>query len=158
MRIGVLSDTHGYFDPQLPQRFAGVDQIVHCGDIGDVSVIERLRALAPVSAVLGNVDVQHLKGVFPEELHAEFGGVRCYVRHIGMPPGSVTDGFDLKLRQMKARVFAFGHSHRSVIGEHGGILFFNPGSAGRKRFHLPRTAGILHLESNNIRAELFSLE
>ncbi|MBI3091963.1 MAG: metallophosphoesterase family protein [Candidatus Tectomicrobia bacterium] len=158
MRIGVLSDTHGFFDPQLCTRFAGVAHIVHCGDIGHADVIERLRSLAPVSAVLGNVDLPHLRGAFPEELQLELGGVRCFVRHQGMAPQELTSEFEQQLRKAGVRVFAFGHSHRPLVGEHGGVLFFNPGSAGRKRFHLPRTAGLLHLEGATVRAEIVPLE
>jgi hypothetical protein len=132
--IGVVSDTHGYYDPRLDEVFAGAVHIVHAGDVGS-GVLPRLRALAPLTAVAGNTD---LPGAAEADLaweeQATVAGRRLIVCHIGKSlmgrHDPVAEGFDLVVS---------GHTHIAKVEWRGGTLFLNPGSAGRARFGRPRT-------------------
>ncbi len=137
--IGVVSDTHGYYDPVLDELFAGAARIVHAGDVGQWSIIERLRQLAPVTAVTGNVDWPDYTIDLPDVATAEVLGLRVLVGHIGKRliaahPDPGAEGFDLVVS---------GHSHRAAIEWRGATLFLNPGSAGKRRFNDPRTAALV---------------
>lgn len=133
MRIGVIADTHGLFDPAILRHFEGVDHILHAGDIGKRSVIERLQTIAPVTAVSGNVDDE--QGGFPSEVVVELAGRRIAVRHILYEGGMLTEAGRAFLEREQPDVCAFGHTHRPKTEWFGKMLLFNPGSA---RFKLPR--------------------
>jgi len=137
--IGVISDTHGYLDPQVIKLFSGVDHILHAGDIGPASLIRQLEKIAPVTAVAGNCDL--LKG-FRETEVVELGGRTFFLRHIVdvRSPGA---GLRALLELEKADAVIFGHSHRPYCERQGGVLLFNPGSAGQQRFNLPLSVGII---------------
>ena len=132
--IGVVSDTHGYYDPQLDELLAGAARIIHAGDIGTADVLARLRALAPVTAVLGNTDLPYWDDGLPWETEAEALGLRILLCHIGKSlmgrHDPVAEGFDLVVS---------GHSHKAAVEWRGRTLFLNPGAAGKGRFGLPRT-------------------
>ena len=136
--IGVLSDTHGYYDPQLDGLFAGAAGIVHAGDIGDCSILERLKALAPLTAVAGNTDSPLSAPDLPWEVEVEIAGIRIIVCHIVASlmgkHDPVAEGFDLVVS---------GHSHKAALEWRGETVFLNPGSAGRPRFGQPRTAALV---------------
>ena len=136
--IGVVSDTHGYYDPLLDELFAGVVHIVHAGDFGTLDVLQRLRALAPLTVVCGNVDLPTFGEQFPWEAEVEISGLRFLVGHVGK---SVTGAHDPVAEGVD--VVVSGHSHRPAIEWRGATLFLNPGSAGRQRFSLPRTAALI---------------
>lgn len=172
MKIGVISDTHGLFDPRLKELLAGVDAIVHCGDVGSPQVLDELRLIAPVQAVAGNVDGRELK--LPPSLTLTWEGVQVEARHVlPVPPSELQHWADgallgtmhparrdafLKAFSAATRVVMFGHSHKPCLVTLGHLLFFNPGSAGPKRFSLPRTAGVLEIFPRGVRGSVLSLE
>ena len=147
MLVGVISDTHGYIDPRLEAAFAGVEAIIHAGDVGSVAVLQSLAAIAPVYAVQGNNDVP-LGGLGLEErLNLELGGCSVHVVH------HVIDAQPLPQTQ----VVVFGHSH-VVLNEHrGGLLYLNPGAAGRRGFHRLQTVALLRIEDGRVEATLREL-
>ncbi len=136
--IGVVSDTHGYYDPQLDELFAGAERIVHAGDIGTLDVLSRLRALAPVTAVLGNTDLPYWEDDLPRETEVEALGLRILLCHIGKSlmgrHDPVAEGYDLVVS---------GHSHKAAVQWREQTLFLNPGAAGKGRFGIPRTLALV---------------
>ncbi|MBI4402170.1 MAG: metallophosphoesterase family protein [Nitrospirae bacterium] len=149
MRIGVIADTHGLFDRAILRHFDGVDHILHAGDIGDQSVIAQLEKLAPVTAVSGNVDGYERSGYKPETV-VELGGRRIAIRHIVFEGGKLTKEGRAFLEREQADVCVFGHTHQPTAEWLGSTLLFNPGSAGPKRFKLPRGLGLLTIEGRTI--------
>lgn len=156
IRIGVIADTHGLFDPAILRHFQEVDHIIHAGDIGDASVIERLRAIAPVTAVSGNVDGYGRSG-YPSERIIELGGRRIALRHILYEGGKLTKDGRAFLEREHPDICIFGHTHQPKAEWFGQTLLFNPGSAGPKRFTLPRGLGILTIEWGRIEPTLIIL-
>jgi len=149
LRIGVIADTHGLFDRAILRHFEGVDHILHAGDIGDPSVIVQLEKLAPVTAVSGNVDGYERSG-FPPETVLELGGKRVAIRHIVYEGGKLSGEGRAFLDRERPDVCVFGHTHQPKAQRSGSILLFNPGSAGPKRFKLPRGVGILTIKNGTI--------
>ncbi len=154
--IGVIADTHGLFDPAIRRHFRHVDHIFHAGDIGKRSVIEQLEQIAPVTAVSGNVDdgEQH---VFPSEAIIELAGRRIAIRHILYQGGNLTEGGRAFLQKTDPDICIFGHTHQPRIDWFGKTLLFNPGSAGPKRFSLPRGIGRLTILKEKILPKLIRL-
>jgi uncharacterized protein len=149
--IGVISDTHGVLRPEAVAALQGVDAIIHAGDVGAPAVLERLGELAPLTAVRGNND----RGPWAEKLPVtgtlEIGGVVLYVLH------------DVKALDLDPRVAGFaaviaGHSHQPRQEERDGVLYFNPGSAGPRRFRLPVSIGRLTVEDGQLRARIVALD
>ena len=149
-RIGLISDTHGLLRGEAIAVLEGSDEIVHAGDIGDAAILERLGDIAPVAAVRGNVDhgVWALK--LPETEFLEVDGGSVYVLHI-------LAKLDLQPEAAGIRAVIYGHSHVPRQEAKDGVLYFNPGSAGPKRFHLPVTVGKLIVEQGEIRSEIVEL-
>jgi uncharacterized protein len=154
VRLGIVSDLHGRFDPLLPKVLDGVERIVLAGDTVDETLIERLREIAPVDAVRGNND--HSPGLLalPELLQLEIAGTKILVAH---------DRKDRRLGAVLARsrpdVLVVGHSHQPLLTREGTVLIVNPGSAGPRRFRLPRTAGTMTLSHGRApRVSLWDLE
>jgi putative phosphoesterase len=143
MRIGLISDTHGLLRPEALGFLAGSDHIVHGGDIGDPDILERLAALAPLTVVRGNNDTADWAASIPETVRIELGGVALYVIH---------DLKTLALDPLEAgiRVLVSGHSHKPSCDERDGVLYVNPGSAGRRRFSLPITAAELLVDKGRV--------
>ncbi len=136
MKIGLISDTHGLLRPEALDALAGVERIIHAGDIGGPEVIETLRAIAPVHAVRGNNDKGAWAKELPPWLALEFEGVGIHVLHD-------VNELDLEPAAAGFHVVIAGHSHKPLIKERDGVLFVNPGSAGPRRFTLPVTIGYL---------------
>ncbi|MGH9431526.1 MAG: metallophosphoesterase family protein [Terriglobia bacterium] len=171
-KIGVVSDTHGFFDPALRQIFADVAAILHAGDVGSAEVLDELRLMAPVHAVKGNVDPPELG--LPLSLTRPIGGLRVEMLHILPAPQSQLEAWarssPLKPRECAnqqaffrsfdsaTRLVIFGHSHEPCLAKVGEIAFFNPGSAGKKRFSLPRSCGLLDLRAGSMELTILSLE
>jgi hypothetical protein len=153
MKIGLISDTHGFLDPKIPQLFAGVDHILHAGDVGPYTLLAELEAIAPVTAVLGNTDT-FLQLKLTEFI--ELGGRKFLIHHI-VNPHALTDDLKLGITERRADVVVFGHTHKPFCDTIGGILFFNPGYAGKQRFALERSVAILHCDKRGIRPEFKSL-
>ena len=146
MRVGVVSDTHGYFNPRLPGLLEGVEHILHAGDICGQEIIESLEAIAPVTAVRGNNDRQGPTSLSPEETTLELGGCSLFLTHQVKVPKNL-DSPDMDVyRQRKVQVVVFGHSHIACQELRGDILFFNPGAAGKRRFNTVPSIGILELD------------
>jgi putative phosphoesterase len=138
VRVGVISDTHGLLRPEAELALRGVDLIVHAGDVGDLEVLTRLKRIAPVFAVRGNVDTDPWAQQLPLTTVVEADGVSFYVLH---------NLREMELRPEAAR-FDFvisGHTHQPEQSERQGVLYVNPGSAGPKRFHLPVTLAVVDL-------------
>ena len=155
MKLGVISDTHGLYDEAVGEVFAGVDAIVHAGDIGKLEIISRLERIAPVFAVEGNND---WFGVYPTERLEEMCGQRILIRHIFGELHQLDRAAHRVVETERPDVLIFGHSHRPYRERLGDTLLFNPGSAGPRRFKLPRTVGLLTLAPSAIEAEIISLD
>jgi uncharacterized protein len=147
LTIGLISDTHGLLRPEALAALAGVDHIVHAGDIGAAAVLAGLEALAPVSAVRGNNDTDGWAQRLPESELLELAGRRLLVVH-----DVKTLGLDPAAAQIAAVIA--GHSHRPAITERAGVLYVNPGSAGPRRFSLPVAVGFLELDGAGLRARI----
>lgn len=150
MRIGVISDTHGLLRPEAEERLAGVDHIVHAGDIGAPSILPRLAGIAPLTAIRGNVDTAAWAGALPEETVVTLAGRSILVLHeIGRLAADPADaGVDAVI---------FGHSHRPKVETIRGVLYLNPGSAGHRRFKLPVTLALLEIAGGEMRATICDL-
>lgn len=151
--IGVLSDTHGLLDQRVLSVFAGVDHIIHAGDVGGPDVLRELSALAPLTAVRGNTDTAAWAWDLPAEAWLELRGRRIYVAH------------DLALLLRYVDVSALdlsvvitGHSHRPSVVWRDGVLYLNPGAAGRRRFALPKAVALLRLTESDLEPRAVILE
>jgi len=154
MRIGVLSDTHGLLRPEVVAAFEGVDHILHGGDIGGEGVLTELRALAPVTAVAGNVDGFRC-GDARETARIALGGVRFFLTHILDRPHRPRSEVAAALRREPADVVVFGHSHLPHDEVVAGVRFFNPASAGPRRFDYPVSVGIFEVKRGRLAGARF---
>ncbi len=147
MRIGVISDTHKLLRPEAASALQGVDRIIHAGDIGSPGLLDRLRLIAPVTAVRGNTD----RGVWAENIPHEqifrIGALKLYVIHD-------LDDMELNPNEERFAAIVFGHSHEAENDTRDGVLFFNPGSAGPRRFRLPIALGFLTIHGRSISGEI----
>lgn len=141
MKIGVISDTHGLLRPEIPGLLAGVESILHLGDVGDAGILDILREIAPVTAVRGNIDREGPCAQLPETEVLLIEGRYIYLLH---------DIGTLHLDPAAAKFAAVlcGHSHKASISHQKGVLYFNPGSCGPRRFNLKVTIGYLHIGPN----------
>ena len=149
--LGVISDTHGLLRWEAEAALAGVDHIIHAGDVGTPEILERLRRIAPVTAVRGNNDKGSWADPLPATAIVDICGQRLYVVHdiAKLDVDPVVDGI--------AAIIA-GHSHKPAVSEKDGVLFLNPGSAGPRRFNLPVTIAKLIVGEGATRAELCNLQ
>ena len=153
VRIGVISDTHDFFDKQIRDHFKGVDHIIHGGDIGLPWIIMQLEELAPVTAVIGNADEAiHFK----ETELVQLGARKFMVHHI-VDPKNLTDKLKRKIIRENPDVVIFGHTHKPFCETIGNTLYLNPGYAGRQRFELPRTLAILTCDDQGMTADFLEL-
>jgi putative phosphoesterase len=150
MRIGIISDTHGLLRPEACERLAGVDHIIHAGDIGRPEVIAGLRELAPTTAIRGNVDKGQWADDHPHTEWLTLGGRTLYVLHN-------LDELDLDPAAAGIDVVVSGHSHRPKIETIDGVLYLNPGSAGPRRFTLPIALAILELDGDALRPRIHQI-
>jgi putative phosphoesterase len=148
--LGVISDTHGLLRPEAVESLRGSDRILHAGDVGASAILEALAQIAPVTAVRGNVDTETWARSLPAREVVEIAGASIYMLHnLGQ--------LDLKPEAAGFGVVIYGHSHHPKIEEKNGVLYFNPGSAGPRRFHLPVSVGRLIVDAGKVRAELVEL-
>lgn len=155
MKIGIVSDTHGHFEPALHELFAGVEHILHAGDVGGESVLLELERIAPVTAVRGNMDNPTCS--LRETEVVELCSAKFLVQHI-VKPTALTDQLDRLISNVRPAAVVFGHTHNQFCERIGEILFLNPGYAGRPKFTLMRSVALLHCQGANLRAEFFSLD
>ena len=144
MLIGVISDTHGLLRPEALDALAGVEHIIHAGDIGSPDIVPRLAEIAPVTAIRGNVDTQAWARDFPPSEVVTLAGRTIYVIHdlgdLDLDPAAA--GFDMVVS---------GHSHMPKIETRQGVVYLNPGSAGPRRFRLPITIATVDLAADPLR-------
>jgi uncharacterized protein len=148
--VGLISDTHGLLRPQALAAIEGSDLIIHAGDVGDPEILERLKELAPVFAVRGNIDTEPWAKALPETEVVEAGDATIYVLHD-------VKALDLDPATAGFQIVVSGHSHKPSRAERGGVLFLNPGSAGPRRFDLPVTVALLHLDVSPWKVEFVDL-
>ncbi len=152
-RIGLVSDTHGMFRPQLFDALAGVELILHAGDVGPDEILDRLETIAPVRAVYGNTDAPG-RPRLDEAIDIVVDGVRIHVSHgheVGSPtPARLVQAYD-------ADVIVYGHTHQQLVSRLGDQLIVNPGAAGARRFKLEPSVGILTVAGGSADAELVPL-
>ena len=150
MIIGVISDTHGLLRPEAIQALRCSEHIIHAGDIGAPEIIPALEKIARVTAIRGNIDRQPWTKKFPETEVVELAGVHIYLIH------------DLKALDLNPRAAGFvavisGHSHQPKQEIKDGVLYFNPGSAGPRRFGLPVTVGRLEIVAGKVSGRIIEL-
>ncbi|EIK97178.1 phosphoesterase [Pseudomonas sp. M47T1] len=150
MLIGLIADTHGLLRPEALAALRGCDHIVHAGDIGKPEVLAALKAVAPLTVVFGNVDIDKAWAIdLPKAVTVSLGGLKLYMTHEAcdlpepLPPG--------------VQVVVTGHSHKPLIEQRNGVLHINPGSAGPRRFKLPICLALLSLEQGQASARLIDL-
>jgi hypothetical protein len=150
MRVGVISDTHGLLRPAALKALAGVDHILHAGDVGDPEILSALEEIAPLTAIRGNIDRSGPCAALPATEIVELDRVTFYLLH---------DVHELDLDPATAgiSVVVSGHSHKPLIEERRGVIYLNPGSAGPRRFSLPVTMGFVSLGDGSPRAEIIPL-
>lgn len=150
MRVGVISDTHGLLRPEACRALEGVDRILHAGDIGDSDVLDSLGRLAPVTAVAGNNDHGPWTRSLPQTTEIRIGPIAIVMTHIvtTLAVDPAADGIS---------VVVYGHSHRPENVRRGRVLYFNPGSAGPRRFNLPVTVGRLTIRGRRVEGEIVHL-
>lgn len=148
--VGVISDTHGLLRPEAVAPLRGSDHIIHAGDVGDAEILKQLNAIAPLTAVRGNVDREAWARKLPETQVLEAGGISIYVLH------SVAD-LDLKPEAAGFAAVVSGHSHMPKQEVRKGVLYFNPGSAGPRRFKLPVSVGRLVIRGGKVRGEILRI-
>lgn len=148
--VGIISDTHGLLRPEALEALKGSDHIIHAGDVGDPAILDRLREIAPITVVRGNVDHGVWASKIPETDFLEIDGASIYVLHI-------LKKLDLKPQPARISAIIYGHSHVPKQEMKDGVLYFNPGSAGPRRFSLPITVGILTIQNGTIQSEIVRL-
>ena len=157
MLIGVLSDTHGYLDPRAVAALGGAELILHAGDIGGQAIIATLEQIAPVLAVRGNTDGGELARRYPAMHWLEREGVKIYMTHIGGQPRTLASSLPAE-PEVRPDVYIFGHSHVALLEEVAGVVFLNPGAAGRPRFGGAVSVALLHVGAGRAAAKVVALQ
>lgn len=142
-RVGVISDTHGLLRASALEALAGMDLILHAGDVGRAEILQQLREVAPTVAVRGNVDTSPWGRTLPETEVVDVEGRLIYLLHD-------RGALDLDPRAAGFAAVVFGHSHRAEATEKDGVLYLNPGSAGPRRFSLPTTLAHLTVTADHL--------
>ena len=148
MRIGILSDTHGLLRPEVLPALAGVEHILHAGDVGDPAILTALAQIAPVTAIRGNIDTHGPCARLPATEAIELAGRLFYLVH------SLAD-LDLNPTAAGIAAVITGHSHKPLAETHNGVLYLNPGSCGPRRFNLPVTLALI--DSTDLTPSLIDL-
>ena len=149
MKIGIISDTHGFLDPKIPGLFAGVSHILHAGDIGPDSIIAELEAVAPITAVLGNTDSS---AMFRLTETVTLAGRKFLIHHI-VDPRELKEPLRLRIARERPDVVVFGHTHRAGWLTFDGVGYLNPGYAGKPKSGAERSVAILHCDGTELRPE-----
>ena len=149
--IGLISDTHDLLRPEVFEAFHDVERIIHAGDIGSENILQGLETIAPVIAVRGNMDRDEMASKLHRTEIVELQDMLLYVIHD-------IDRLDIDPNVSGVKAVIFGHSHKPTVQKHDGVLYMNPGSAGPRRFKLPVSVGLLHINSKGVKAELINLK
>ena len=149
--VGVISDTHGLLRPQALDALRGSDLIIHAGDVGEANILDRLQAIAPTFTVRGNIDMDAWTDSLPETQLVKAGTLSLWVLH------NIAH-LDIDLAAKGVAAVIFGHSHKPLIEMRDGVLFFNPGSAGPRRFRLPVTLGRIVARDGGLHPEIIELQ
>jgi uncharacterized protein len=153
MKIGLLSDTHGFLDPRIFTHFSGCDEIWHAGDIGDLSLAEELQRFKPLRGVYGNIDDRNVQSRFPEDCRFTCEGIDVWITHIGGVPPNYNPRIKKLLKEQSPDLFICGHSHLLRIQRDtnfNNMLFVNPGAAGNQGFHKTKTIVRFEVHANKI--------
>jgi putative phosphoesterase len=153
MKIGLISDTHGYLDEKVHHHFKDCDEIWHGGDIGEGPIIEQLEKIAPVQVVFGNIDSPDQQKMYPEDLFIEREGLLIYMSHIGGKPPTYNPRVRKIIKEKQPHIFVCGHSHILRVmtdPKQGNLLYLNPGAAGRQGFHKMRTLLRFDIENTKV--------
>jgi putative phosphoesterase len=153
MKIGIISDTHGWLDPRVEKIFAGVEHILHAGDIGNPMMELELKFIAPVTLVIGNNDPDL---TFKETEVVTLAEKKFLIHHI-VNPRALAEKVTARIQRERPDVVVFGHTHKKFSETVDGVLFFNPGYAGKPKFGAERSVAILHLNGSEIRHEFIPL-
>jgi putative phosphoesterase len=148
--VGVISDTHGLLRPEALDLLRGSEHIIHAGDLGEPEIIPALERIAPVTAIRGNIDKDAWAQRFPETQVVELGGLHFYVIHD-------LNALDLNPKAAGFAAVISGHSHQAKQETKDGVLYFNPGSAGPKRFKLPVTLGRLEIADGRLLGKILEI-
>jgi hypothetical protein len=153
LQIGILSDTHGFVHPRVLEFFAGVDEIWHAGDQGNINLANQLRDLKPLRAVYGNIDGQDVRIEYPEIQLFQIEQVKVLMTHIGGYPGRYDYKARLLIEKEKPNLFVCGHSHilKVMYDKKHSLLHINPGAAGKYGIHRSITAVRLFIDNGNMR-------
>jgi putative phosphoesterase len=151
VEVGIISDTHGLLRPEAERALLGVDLILHAGDVGAPEILTRLRIIAPVFAVRGNVDTAPWAGELPPTVVVECCKESLYMLH------NLRD-LDLQPEAAGFRAVISGHTHQPQQTMQNGVLYLNPGSAGPRRFNLPITVARLRFDKKPLQAQIINLE
>jgi putative phosphoesterase len=148
--VGVISDTHGLLRPEAVELLRGSEHIIHAGDIGAAEIIPELEKIAPVTAIRGNVDTQEWARRFAQTEVVELAGLYLYVIHDA-------NALDLNPKAGGFAAVISGHSHKPMQEVREGVLYFNPGSAGPRRFSLPISVGRMTIAGGKVSAEILQI-
>lgn len=152
VKIGLLSDTHGWLEERVFHHFAHCDEIWHAGDIGTSELTDKLAAFKPLRAVYGNIDGAALRRTYPENLHFEIAGLKVFMTHIGGYPGKYPTRILEQIMAEKPGLFICGHSHilKVMPDKQYNLLHINPGAAGNHGFHRVKTLVRFEIENGKI--------
>ena len=153
MKVGLISDTHSYLDPQVKDYFSSCDEIWHAGDFGHIDIANELRKIAPVRGVYGNIDGKDIRNEFDHTLRFNAAGVDVFMIHIGGNPGRYAIPIRKLLSEDTPDLMICGHSHILKIArdpDNNKMLFMNPGAAGRHGFQVERTIMRFEIENGKI--------
>lgn len=152
VKIGLISDSHGYIDESTVKHLRDVDEIWHAGDIGDLAVLEQLPAKPLRRIVTGNIDGLDARSFLPEELLFEIEGIKVLMVHIGGKPPGYAKGIKNRIKETASQLFVCGHSHicKVVFDKNLNCLYMNPGAIGQHGFHLLRTMLLFEIENAKI--------
>ena len=153
IKIGLLSDTHGFLDPDIFTYFNECNEIWHAGDIGDIKLAGELQKFKPFKAVYGNIDGKMIRRIFGKDLLFELGGLKVFITHIGGYPGRYLSRVEQILDEEKPNLYICGHSHilKIMPDKQRGLLHMNPGASGREGFHKVRT--LIRFQINNAKID-----
>lgn len=153
MKIGLISDTHDFFEPRLEQIFRGVDHILHAGDVGSDWILTQLESLAPTTAVLGNTDV----GLsLPLTQVKTLGTMKALLHHIVTPYAPASE-LEARIKREKPQLVLFGHTHQKFQQYLGGTLFLNPGYAGKPKYGAERSVALLEIHGEQLAVNFVKL-